>query len=941
MFMADPAFAQSDVNSTKSAPEEKTVDLAFRTVSVEDAQGFYSKVEVSGIEGYDNVIYASDILTGRASAVGVRGSNNIRGIGIGIDMSSLTGTGSRSGNALTIVDGLPRDIDNLRASEIESITILKDASACVLYGSAAMNGVILITTKRGKENQNLTRVKANYGIQTPKEMPQWLNSADYMVWYNQARVNDGLSETYSQEEIEHYRSGNKYHYPDVDYYSSEYLKPYRDYFDVNTEFSGGSRNARYYINAGWYSLGSQMDFGGFKGARDNRINVRSNSDLRINDWITTSNDATAIFVTSKSGRGSYWNFAGTYKPNLFSPLIPIDLVDPEDPVLGSVKNIVDGKYIFGGSSTYPATSNAFALGYGGGTSETINRKYTFNNKVNFDLSGVTEGLSFQTNMSFDFTNIYTQSIYNDLAVYQPKWSADSDTITGLTQVGTDSRPGNQVVSNPFFRRRMGFYALLRYDRTFEEKHAVTGSLIAYSTQYRFRSTSTSETSYTEDEVQGTKQAHIGLNLGYSYDKRYSVDFSGIYLNGTKLAEGHRRGFSPTASIGWVVSNEDFMDNVPAVNYLKVKLTGGIVKSDISIPSYYLYEDLYTTSGSATWNEGSNSNTGRTASRGANPNLGFETRNEINFGFESRLFDHLSVEADMFFDKYKGQVVRTSANWPNFYSAYVPYENYEVDSYKGVEGGIKYENSWGDFSLSTSASILYVSSNRDVVSELYDYDYQYRAGKPRDASFGLEAIGLFKSQDEIDSSPAQTFGTVRPGDIKYKDQNGDGVIDSNDQVYIARSTPPVSGALEFRAGYKDLDLYVRGYGYAGSNYCGFTTTDYYWINGTDKYSVLAKDTWTPENPNARYPALTTSDGANNNRTSTFWMYNNSFFQISKIQLSYKIPSAISRRAFMQELRLFADASSPFQLARNRKIREMNSPTSAPQYRTFSIGLNASF
>ena len=941
LLMSDPVSAQSDVNPSEAAPEEETVELAFRTVNAEDGQGFYSTLDVSEIGDYDHMIYASDILTGRASAIGVRGSNNIRGIGIGIDMSSVTGTGARSGNALTIVDGLPRDIDNLRVSEIESITVLKDANACVLYGSAAMNGVILITTKRGREAKNFTRVTANYGIQTPKEMPEWLNSADYMTWYNQARVNDGLSETYSQEEIENYRNGNKFRYPDVDYYSRDYIKPYRDYFDINAEFSGGSKNARYYINAGWYSLGNQMNFGGFKGARDNRLNIRTNSDLRINDWITTSNDATAIFVNSKSGRGNYWNLAGTMKPNLFSPLLPIDMIDPEDPVLASVKNTVDGKYIFGGSSTYDMGSNAFALGYEGGTSETINRKYTFNNRVNFDLSNLTEGLSFHTNMSFDFTNMYTQSIFNDLAVYQPKWSEDSDTIVSLTQVGTDSRPGNQVVSSPYFRRRMGFYAQLQYDRTFKDLHHVYGNAVVYSAQYRFRSTSTSETSYNEDEAQGTKQAHVGLNLGYAFDKKYMVDFSGVYLNATKLAEGHRRGISPTVSLGWVVSNEDFMDNVSFVDYLKVKLTGGVVRSDISISGHYLYEDLYTTSGSSNWNEGNNSNTGRTASRGANEGLGFESRNEINFGFESRLFGHLSVEANAFFDKYRGQVVRTSANWPNFYSAYVPYENYEVDSYKGLEGGIRYENKWGDFSLSAGASILYVTSNRDVVSELYDNDYQYRAGKPRDASFGLEALGLFQNQDEINNSPEQTFGTVRPGDIKYKDQNDDGVIDTNDQVFIARSTPPVSGALEVKVAYKNLDLYVRGYGYGGSDYRGFMSSNYYRMKGTDKYSVLAKDSWTPANPDARYPALTTTDAANNNRTSTFWMYNNSFFQISKIQLSYTVPSSITRHAFMQKLRLFVDASNPFQFAANRVLRERNSPTSAPQYRTFSIGLNASF
>src|SRR5690606_18227883 len=235
------------------------VNIAFGSTKRGDIVGAVTEVDPIEVGTYDYNIWARDILTGRAA--GLLGGNNVRGLGIGIDVSSLTGSGQGAGNALFIVDGLPRDISRIRASEIESITVLKDVNAAVLYGSSAVNGVVLITTKRGEAHKSESDFTFNYGVQAPRALPQYLNAADYMTYFNQARVNDGLTPQFDDETIENFRSGNKYRYPDIDYYSDEYLRSYKSFFDLNAEFSGGNENAKFYSNLGWNSSGGLLNFG--------------------------------------------------------------------------------------------------------------------------------------------------------------------------------------------------------------------------------------------------------------------------------------------------------------------------------------------------------------------------------------------------------------------------------------------------------------------------------------------------------------------------------------------------------------------------------------------------------------------------------------------------------------------------------------------------------
>lgn len=904
---------------------EPKVDLAFRKADAGDVVGFTSTVRTNDVIDYDNSGWGSDVLTART--LGMLGSNNIRGIGIGINVADITGSGLSSGNALFIVDGLPRDIESLRLTEIESITVLKDVNAAVLYGSAAVNGVILITTKRGEAFKKKADFTYNYGISTPKEMPKYLNSADYMTYFNQARANDGLAEQFPAATIENHRTGNKYRYPDNDYYSSEYMKSFKSYFDLAGEFSGGNDIAKYYSNVGWYSAGGILGFGEAANARNNVFNVRGNVDLKINNWIKTSIDGSSIFANNRTPRGAYWTAAATTRPYELTPLLPFNLIDPANPMLVGRKNDVDGQYLLGGNASF--LTNPIADSYSAGRVETIARKFSFNNRVDFDLNKLTEGLSFHTNISFDYFIRFTQTVANLYSVYEPVWSATEDKITSLVQRGQDARPGTQIVGGATFNRRFGFYGLFSYDRTFSEVHHVTGSLVGYGSSFK-----------EQGDFQGGRHMHTGLQLAYTFDKKYMVDFSGAYINSVKLPEGNKGGFSPTVGLAWMIHSEDFMSSAGNVDLLKLRFTAGILNSDLPIGGFYYYDNRYGGSGSYAWNEGLRSRGGIASSWSDNPNLGFANRNELNLGIEGLFFKKmLGVEVNLFYDVYNDLIVRPNTTYPSFYTDFVPYQNFGSEKYQGAEFGLNFNKSVGDWNFFVGANALYVTSERTKVDEIWNDAYQNRQGLPADATFGLESMGLFQDQAEIDNSPVQLFGTVKPGDIKYKDQNGDGYIDTNDEVYIRRYQAPISGGLQVKVSYKNLTLFVLGEGRMGSE--TFMESSYYWMDGNDKYSEMVLGAWTPDTKaTATYPRLSSTTNNNNHRRSTYWLYNNDYFQIRKVQLTWNVPESVAKSVLMKNLDLFVDGSDFFQFAKNRKIRDLR-VGSEPYNSTFSVGVKANF
>lgn len=901
----------------KAAPllegQRDDVNIAFDRIKQKHSVNAISFISPEEIQEYDNIKSLGEALSGRV--LGMYGGGNVRGIG----------------GPLYVVDGLPRSIDNVDITEIEQITVLKDINSAILYGTQARNGVVLITTKRGKAFKRDMKVTGYYGANTPLALPKYLSSAEYMELYNEAWMNDGNpTPRYSEAEIENYRTGNPYRYPNVDYFSSDYIKEFKPFWKTMLELSGGNEKSRYYVNAGWEHSGSYLNFGEGKNANQNAFNVRGNVDMRLNSWITTSLDASAFFYNTREPRGSFWSDAHNTHPHTNAPLLPISMMDQEYQIvkemLESRKNDVNGLYLLGGSSSY--LTNGIASAYSAGYTERFQRTFSFNNRMNFDLKRVLEGLSFHTNINFDFYTIYDQAILNEYAVYQAVWAENEEKIVGLEKFGKDAKPGVHYAGNSFYNRRLGIYGMFDYNRTFNEDHEVKASLLGYTSSYN-----------TIGNYQGDNDYTGGLRVNYAYQKKYLIDFSSAYVISSKLAAGHRGGFSPSLGLAWLISEEDFMQSATAVDYLKLRLSAGILNSDIGLGSFFMHTDRYGASGAYNWYDTYSRNS-TVAVQGGNIKLGYEKYKDLNIGLDGQFFNrHLLAEGNIFFKSNYDLLARPQTTYPSFYAPFIPYENFGENTYKGFELGLRYKESLGDFRFEIGGNLLYSVSKIKKRDEIYEDAYRYRAGTSLEGRWGLVADGFFMDQADIDNHVPQGFGAVKPGDIKYVDQNNDGVIDAKDEVLIGRWQAPWFFGLNLKLSYAGFTLFVHGTGAIGAD--GYLSGNYYWPDGTKKYSEYARNRWTEETKHtATLPRLTTLTSNNNYRSSTFWLYKDNYFNINRAQLSYTLPTCWVDHLKMQKIDLFVDGSGLVTISKYRDIRNINTG-GEPNSWNFSAGVKATF
>jgi TonB-linked SusC/RagA family outer membrane protein len=791
------------------------------------------------------------------------------------------GTNIRNvGGAMYVIDGIPgRNISLLNTNEIESISILKDVNAVALYGAQARNGVIVVTTKRGVISKGDIKVKVNQGLRSPISYPNYLGAAEYMELYNEARINDGLGFTYDSVSIAHTKSGlNPYRYPDVSFYNSDFLKPFTTQTSVSTEFSGGNKDLTYYVNLSYANSGTIEKINPEVNKGTNSYKVRGNLSFPINNWIKGTVDILASIISKKSPHVSILNEATSFRPNLYAPFLPVSLVhDSLGTQLSGMKKFFDGKYILGGSGSYKDIV-PFGQIYAGGYVDHTYRSTQVANSLDFNLSKIAKGLTAKTYVSLDYYDYYTVSVTNDLIFYEPKWANNldkldvldtltyaqtwqADTIASLTALGKPDKKGLQeVVSTKDFNMRTSFYGLLNYARQIDDDHAINAMLIA--------STNTLKLS-------GVKQpdisSHAALSFDYNYKNKYYLNVNGTYTYSTKLAEGHRGKWAPTAGLAYVISEEDFLKNVKAIDYLKLRGSWGRLNTDIDIPTYFMYQDVYDveTAGSYTWNDGGTPSLKRTVIRnGRNPGLTFEQREDITAGFEAVLFKSLALEMNYFRTDRSGFVSQVTTYYPSFYADFAPYINSERNRYKGFELGLNYDTRIGDLSVNLGGNFVYSRSEIMEANQLEpEYDYQNLVGQSLGRIVGLQANGFYTKDDFNpngtlkDGQPVPQFGKVQPGDIKYVDKNGDGFIDTKDNHTIGNNAFPYSFAFNVLLKYKQFSLFVLGKGQTGAE----TTKsgNYYWVSGNNKYSEVVRGRWTEATAEtATYPRLTTGSGTNN-------------------------------------------------------------------------------
>lgn len=897
------------------------VYLPFDKVDKQDVHGAISTLNPETYIDRDFNLTTEGGMNGRVA--GLLWSNNIWGME----------------NAMVMIDGVHREFSDITFPEVEQISVLKGINAVALYGSQAAKGIIFITTKKGEAGTRKISLRVNSGVDVPRALPKFLNSADYMTLYNEARRNDGLPEQtgWNAAFIDNHRTGNPYRYPNVDYYSSEYLKKFQNSTNANAEFSGGSNIARFYSNIGWTNSNTLMKVGEGNKESDNRLNIRGNVDLKLNDRITSSIYLSAIFAQSRRARGNYWSNAATALPFRFSPLLPVDLISRTSTAsLDAVKasrNLIDGQYLLGGLQSFQ--TNPIADLYSSGYDNNVQRVLQVTNTINADLSGIIPGLSFHTLFNLDYRNSYLQSFIPTYAVYAPTWSATGDSITGLQKFGDDVRPNNLTINNTAQRQNNSIAAWFGYEKTVNDAHNVSAKLLGYTSNIS-----------VNNVPQAITNSNLGLQLGYNYKHKYWADFSGAYSNSTRLPEGNRAGFSPTVSLGWLLSSENFLANSKTVNHLKLSVSAGILNTDLDITRngadyFYGYNNIYDRLAAVNFNEGvQGANQPSISRHGANPGLGFQKRREVNASLEGSLFNNvLAFQATVFKTEMADMFTQRFSLYPSSFSTFVPYTNYNANKRSGFDLMLNVNKKVGAVELSLGTNLTYTTS-KAVRDELYVDAYQNRTGQPVEAIFGLVSNGFFADQNDIASSPRSLFSETRPGDIKYVDQNGDNLIDSRDEVKIGRWIAPFTYGVNLNVGYKAFNLFILGTGNNGGN--AMRNSSYFWVSGDAKYSEIVQDRWTPATAaTATYPRLSSLQNVNNFRNSDFWLYKTDRFNLAKVQLTYTLPDNVfGSKSFVAGLMVYVSGSNLYTFSKNRELLDLSIGT-VPQFRNYNIGIRAKF
>lgn len=865
----------------------------------------------------------SNTLHGRLAGVTLRTNNN----GLGNVNSSVyvRGLHGKSDNtALVLVDGIERNWDDLVPEEVEKVEVMKDATAKILYGPRAANGVIVITTRRGEANKRVIRTSFEAGVMNTTRIPEYLDSYQYANLYNEARLNDGFPAYYSQQQLDGYMNStgaNDLLYPNVDYY---------DYFMGNNvnyrkalfDMNGGTDKTRYALIAnyvggdGLEKVGKRPDL--------NRLNVRGNLDVKASSFLSLVADA-AVRMELRNlniiDNSQVMSNISSTRPNEY-PLT----IDSE--TLGIVPN-EDGTPFFGASLRHP--SNLLSdLGYGGFMEERYIVSQT-NLGLKFHLDKILKGLSAQGFVTFDNYSYYKKKQVNVYPTYAII-GQNADGTPRFVKMKNQSLQANQSKDSESSYRTIGYRGNVGYENTFG-KHSVE-AMLAYN--------------YYQKEIGGASQdiknSNTSLRFNYGFDNKYMFEGSMALMGSNKFYGSNKFFLSEALGLGWIISNEDFLKEIKWLDYLKLKASWGILGFD-KTTGWLLHR--------TTWNNGGSVNFGEQNATGANfstlvrqgnPDLRWEKSKEWNVGFEALLLnDRLNVEVNYFNELRYDIIGSTGASRQDMVGVFAKQYNMGKVRNYGIDLYAQWQERKGDFNYSVGATLVW-SKNKLVEWNEVDYadEYLKTVGQPTDVILGFDALGLFGKDVDINRNIYQTFGVCQAGDIAYADLNGDKIVDGNDKKVIGNTFPRTQLGIDFNIGYKGWNLYVLGTAQMGLDI--LKNNSYYWNKGEDKYSVQALNRYHPtNNPEGTYPRLTTTAGTNNFVDSSFWIEDGSFFRLKNVELSYTFDFH-SKNIVIKNLKLFTRGANLFVISKEKNLdpEVMDAGISNyPVLRTFTGGFTMTF
>ena len=834
---------------------------------------------------------------------------------------------------LVLVDGIERDLDLVDIEDIKEFSILKDAAATAVYGVRGANGVVLVTTRGGIVGKPQINIKFEAGMVQPTKIPDMADAIQFAEMYNAAAG----YEVYSRKDIEMYRNGSDPDlHPNIDWVKKLY-KNYSFNQRVNINVTGGGATAKYYISGGFYNEDGLFKADNMKEYNTSvfyrRFNFRSNVEVQLHKYTKLNVNLATTFerknepgsdATNNKGTG-IWDYALKTAPNAFPA-------------------VYSNGYLAGPASGQG--ENPYAL-----LTQTGYREIFYNTAQSLftltqDLGDwVTKGLTVSVKGSFDAKN------ENNLGRTKtsPQWLATGRNEAGeiqynQTKIGEENLSYKQTNKG---YRSVYLEAVANWVRTFG-KHDLSAMFLFQQSQKNYVGDS------AKDSEAALPYRHQGIagRITYSYDNRYFVEGNFGYNGSENFSPNHRFGFFPSVAVGYVISNEKFFEPIrDVVSMVKLKASYGMVGNDqIGGNRRFIYNETVVEGDSYYFGTTPISSSSIRLGEYPNPNVGWEKAKKFNVGADLSFFNMLNISVDYFNEHREGIFLQRKSIPMYVGMSTQPWVNIGKMRNSGIDASLEYHQSLGrNLHLTVRGNFTY-ARNMIVDQDQPDWKYLYmnRRGQSQYQTFGLVAAGLYKDQEDIDSWAKSSYGTVQPGDIKYIDLNGDGIIDSYDVKPIGYpDIPEIVYGFGFSLQWKafDLSAFFQGVGHVNFSTCtdqtqGFIARN---IKEAGVFADLYNNYWTPDNLNAKYPRLTIGTNENNNQTSTFWMVNGRYMRLKNLEIGYTLPKRIASKIAMQNLRVYVSGVNLFTIS-PFKLWDPDLQTGATNYpnnRIINIGLTIGF
>lgn len=890
-----------------------------------------SAAAVSSISGDVMNTHATDNLSNALGGLLAGVQAQQKGGEPGSDGSTLLIRGFRTlsngvNTPLVLIDNAPGDYTFLDPNEIETVQILKDAAATAIYGQRGANGVILVTTKRGKEGPLTLKVNAQFGLQHLTGLPEFLNSAEYAQLYNEARYNEGDKYPfYSQEDIYKYADqtgDNIYTHPSVDYLD-QFLKSLAPIQRYSLNFYGGSQFVKYNILLGVMNQGGFYEYAVrdskySTNASSTRYNMRTNLDINITRKLNLMFNISGQMVRNKSpygGTSQIWSTLMHELPNAY-------------PIFTPSGNL-------GGTSTN--FNNPVGLMSRSGYREVNDRNIQAMMEATQQLDFITDGLSVTASAAYHGFNTYGYQKRQEYAVFSVNDFLEE------TQYGLDKplQDGTDLSNDMDYT--VSAWGALNYNRKWG-KHSLQAVAMAYL-----------DKNYPP-KYSPYSNLNFGLAVDYNWMERYFLSGSLSYSGNDDFAPGERFGTFYAIAAAWALDKETFFRN-DVVDRLKLRLSYGLTGNNRnSSGERYLYQTQYATGGGYPFGNSFSNVAGTVERRAGNPYYTWEKARQFNVGMDMEFMKKFSLTFDYFTDRRFDILTSPGGRLADIFGGNLSLSNIGKVNSWGIESVLGYNDQFGGVKLNVELNASFSTNKVIENGEVYGLSPNQRGiGKPGYGEWGLKAIGFFYDEDDIKNSVPQGFGDYKPGDIKYADLNDDGIVDGQDVTRLGGTgIPNLFTSANFKIEYKGVDL---GFQLVGLfNRMVYVPFEFH--NGIPEGGKLAKgayERWayyTDASGNlvdtrntAKYPRLLTTKSTNNTQNSTMTWRKADFIRIKNIELGYTLPAHLSKKIGMQSLRIYANAYNPGLLYDRLKIGDPEYPGaciwSYGKTAIYSIGTTISF